>query len=218
MRQGGNRLIETGPTQAANTQISQEGSRAGDPLFGRTRTALANTVQEKRAHALWIPSADIVTKQLEHCRGIARVQSKRRQLRTPMFLHPLTEIADDVGFANLCSANLRRFTDTDPNQVFMKALRSEVNMVAYFTALCIWTVARWKMSMEGFQHPRTYLGKGPANRQHEAAQMISGPNVSYGTGCRISLPFQCISKAVNESTGRSCPQAPQCLWCYQVCV
>src|ERR1700692_265236 len=158
MRQGGNCLIETSPPQAVNTQITQEGSRAGDPLFDRTGAALANTVQEERAHALWIPCADIVTKRLEHCRGIATVQSKRRRLRAPMLLHPLPETADDAGFGNLSRFRFLGFTDADSNQVLMKALRSEIDMVVCFAALCIWTVARRKMSTEGFQHPLTYLG------------------------------------------------------------
>jgi hypothetical protein len=96
-----------------------------------------------------------------------------------MLLHPTPETANDRGFANPNTCTNPGFTDTNLDQVFMKALCAEVDMMVCFTSFCIWTTARWKMSTEDFQHLRTYLHQRSATHQHEAAQMIGAPYVPH---------------------------------------
>jgi hypothetical protein len=97
-----------------------------------------------------------------------------------MPLHPPPEIADERRFANPSTCRNPGFTDIDPDQVLMKALRAEVDMMVCFTSFCIWTTARQKMLTEDLQHLRTYLDQRSAIHQHEAAQMIGGPYVPHG--------------------------------------
>jgi hypothetical protein len=74
------------------------------------------------------------------------------------------------------------------------------------------------MSTEEFQRLRTHFGQSSTIHQHEAAQMIASPYVTYGAGRRVSLLFERISESVHEGAGRTCAQAIQGFGCYQVSV
>ena len=106
--------------------------------FSAVPTPQLQALSNRNARTCFGSHGRDTTKHLDHCRGITTVESKRRHAR-PMRVHPSPETADDAG--SRISAIEGLVADADLNQVFVKALRSEVHMVVCFTAFRIWTVA-----------------------------------------------------------------------------
>ncbi len=74
------------------------------------------------------------------------------------------------------------------------------------------------MTIEDFWSLWTRIGQGTAVRQHEAAQMVGGSQITYGAGRGVSVPVERISKVINEGSAGPGAQAFQGFGCHQVCV
>jgi len=98
-----------------------------------------------------------------------------------------------------------------PNEVTMEELRSELSVIASFSALEMRASATAKMAAKGIKYVKIDVTQNIALSLNEAAEMGSRSNVSNRAGRRVSVAFEVICERIDVRSTDSAAQAPECL-------
>ena len=93
----------------------------------------------------------------------------------------------------------------------MEELRSELSVIASFSALEMRASATAKMAAKGIKYVKIDVTQNIALSLNEAAEMGSRSNVSNRAGRRVSVAFEVICERIDVRSTDSAAQAPECL-------
>ena len=96
-----------------------------------------------------------------------------------------------------------------PNEMTMEELRSELSVIANFSALEMRASATAKVAAKGTNYVEIDVAQNIALPLNEAAEMGGRSNVSNRAGWRVSVAFEVICERIDVWSTDSAAQAPE---------
>jgi len=112
-----------------------------------------------------------------------------------MGLSPVAEGAHKGWIGDILNGFVR--ANSAPNEVTMEELRSELSVIANFSALEMRASATAKMAAKGIKYVEIDVAQNTAFVLNETAEMRGGSNVSNGAGRRVSVAFEAICERID---------------------